>query len=302
MLRRISPLRVVLCLIGSTFVWGQNVTSSVKGAVVDPSGGVVAGATCSLTNAATGQAPVAPTVTDGAFTFTNVAPGTYRLSVTAPGFKVLTMENVAVTASEVRTLGKLTLNVGETRESITVEAQTAALQLGSAEKSGMVTGSQLGEIAIKGRDLMSFLATIPGVVDTSAGSGREALDPNGAVNITINGNSLQHQERTVDGMNVLDTGNNTGMHYEPNMDAVAEVKVLTSNYQAEYGRRAAAPITMVTKGGSQDFHGSAYDFYRHEGLNANDFFSNRTGTAKAPYRYRITGWSMGGPVYIPHIQ
>jgi hypothetical protein len=100
-------------------------------------------------------------------------------------------------------------------------------------------------------------------------------------------------------MNVIDTGNNTGMHYEPNMDAVAEVKVLTSNYQAEYGRQGGGAITMVTKGGSQDFHGSAYDYYRHESLNANDFFANRTGTSKPPYRYRVTGYSIGGPLYIP---
>src|ERR1035438_8248926 len=84
------------------------------------------------------------------------------------------------------------------------------------------------------------------------------------------------------------------------MDSIAEVRVLTSNYQAEYGRNAGGSITVITKSGTRDFHGSAFDFYRNETLNANDFFANRSGTPRLPYRYRITGYSLGGPVYIPH--
>jgi hypothetical protein len=237
---------------------------------------------------------------DGGFTFANVLPGNYKLAVSAQGFKSLTVEKFDVTASEVRTLGSLMLSVGETKDSVTIKAESAPIQLASAEKSGLVSGSQLNEIAIKGRDLMSFLATIPGVVDATAGAGREAVDPNAAVNISINGSPSNTKNVTVDGVNVLDTGNNTGMHYELNMEAVAEVKVLTSNFQAEYGRMGGGGITMVTKGGSQDFHGSAYDFYRHESLNANDFFNNKNTRAKSPYRYRITGYSISGPVYLPH--
>jgi hypothetical protein len=104
----------------------------------------------------------------------------------------------------------------------------------------------------------------------------------------------------MDGMDLLDTGNNDTMHYEPNMDAVAEVKVLTSNYRAEYGRMGGGAIMMITKSGSQQFRGSAYDYYRNETLNAHDFFNNRTGTAKSPYRYRVTGYSIGGQAYIPN--
>ncbi|MFB3776665.1 MAG: carboxypeptidase regulatory-like domain-containing protein [Bryobacteraceae bacterium] len=291
---------VVLCLLATSFAMGQIITSTVRGTVADPSGAVVVGATCTLTNQATGQSATATSMADGGFTFPNVLAGDYRLSITAAGFKALTMENITVSASEMRALGRLTLNVGETKETVTVTAEAAAIQLASAERSGVVTGNQLSEIAIKGRDLMSFLATIPGVVDVSAGAGREAVDPNAAVNITINGNPSNTKNVTVDGVNVLDTGNNTGMHYEPNMEAVGEVRVLSSNYQAEHGRMGGGAIIMVTKGGTQEFHGSVYDFYRHESLNANDFFNNRNGVAKSPYRYRITGYSIGGPIFIPN--
>ncbi len=287
------------CLLAVSAAMGQIITSTVKGTIIDPSGAVVAGATCTLTNMATGQSATAPTMGDGGFTFANVQAGSYRLSVTAPGFKALTMENVVVSGSEVRALGRLSLNVGETKETVTVTAEAAAIQLASAERSGLVTGNQLNEIAIKGRDLMSFLATIPGVVDTSAGSGRESVDPGSTSTISINGNAESQKNVTVDGVTALDTGNNTYMHYEPNMDAVEEVKILSSNFQAEYGRMGGGTISIVTKGGGRDFHGSAYEFYRHESLNANDFFNNKTGTAKSPYRYRITGYSIGGPVYIP---
>jgi len=296
---RSLSIAVFLCFLAASLAMGQT-SSSVKGTVVDASGAVVIGATCTLTNVATGQTATAPTMADGGFTFPNVLLGDYKLSVAAAGFKALTMENISVSASEMRTLGRLTLNVGETKETVTVTAEAASIQLASAERSGVVTGNQLSEIAIKGRDLMSFLQTIPGVVDTGAGAGREAVDPNAAVNITINGNASNTKNVTVDGVNVLDTGNNTGLHYEPNMEAIDEVKVLSSNYQAEHGRMGGGAIIMVTKGGTQGFHGSAYDFYRHESLNANDFFNNRNNVKKSPYRYRITGYSIGGPIFIPN--
>jgi len=290
---------LALVLAGTGLAVGQIVTSSVKGTVVDTSGAVVVGANCTLTNNATGQSSTAPTMADGGFTFPTVLPGTYKLSVTAAGFKALTMEKIEVTASEVRTLGRLTLNIGESRESVTVTAEASPIQLASGERSGLINMSQLSEIAIKGRDLMAFVKSIPGVVDTSGVAGSDAVDPNAAVNITINGSPANTKNVTVDGIGVLDTGNNTGMHYEPNMEAVAEIKVLTSNFQAEYGRMGGGGITMITKGGSQGFHGSVYDFYRHESLNANDFFFNKNSRVKSPYRYRITGYSIGGPAYIP---
>jgi hypothetical protein len=91
------------------------------------------------------------------------------------------------------------------------------------------------------------------------------------------------------------------VHFEPNIDSIAEVKVLASNYQAEYGRNSGGVITIITKGGAKDFHGTGYDYYRHESLNANSFFNNRTNTPKTPYRYRITGYTFGGPITIPKL-
>jgi hypothetical protein len=234
---------------------------------------------------------------DGLVRFATVPAGAYTLTVQSSGFKSLEIRDIVVTSSEIRTLGNLTLQLGEVRESVSVTAEAVELQLASAEKAGVVTGGQLNNIALKGRDFFAFMQTIPGIVDTRAS--REATRNDAVGGISINGARSNQKLFTVDGMVDFDTHSNGSMPFMPNMDAIAEVKVLTSNFQAEYGRNSGGAITVITKSGSNEFHGSVYNFYRHESLNANDFFNNRSGTPKQPYRYRISGYSIGGPIFIP---
>ena len=132
------------------------------------------------------------------------------------------------------------------------------------------------------------------------GGGSQTLDIGSIGGLSLNGNRAGSNNVAVDGVTALNTGNNTNLMYEPNLDSIGEVKVLTSNYQAEYGRMGGGQILIITKSGTKSFHGTAYDYYRHEDLNANDFFANRTGTPRSPYRYRVTGYSLGGPIFIPH--
>lgn len=287
----------IVSLLGAALTHAQTVSSSVTAVVLDTSGAVIAAATCELLSTSTGVRLTASSASDGSVTFPRVPPGTYTLKVQAPGFKALELQNVIVTPSEIRTLGKLVLQVGEVRESVSVTAETAAIQLATAERSGMLTGSQLNEIALKGRDFFAMLQTIPGIVDTNAS--RETTSEAAISGLYINGARDNQKMVSVDGMVAHDTHSNGSMPFEPNMDSIAEVKVLTSNYQAEYGRNSAAVISVVTKSGTREFHGSGYNFYRHETLNANNFFNNRTATRKLPYRYRISGFSIGGPIYIP---
>jgi len=290
---RVASLLFLFCAL----TFPQSVSSSVSGVLVDPSGAAVAGASCTLTDQATGAVLTAPSSVDGRFTFPTVLAGTYTLNVKLTGFKTLEVKDIVVTSREIRTLGNLTLQLGEVRESVSVTAEAAALQLASAERSGILTGSQVNQIALKGRDVMALLQTIPGIVDTTAT--RETTSNTAGAGIFINGNRDNQKNVSVDGITAMDTHSNGSLSFEPNMDAIAEVRILTSNYQAEYGRNAGGSITTIIKSGAREFHGSAYDFYRHESLNANSFFNNRTGTPKSPYRYRISGYSIGGPIYIP---
>jgi hypothetical protein len=279
---------------------GQNVSSSMRGTVTDPAGGVVVNATCTLTNQETGLVVTATTDNAGNFVFPNILPGAYTLAVKATGFKTLVTKNINVTASEIRAVGRLALEIGEVRQTVNVTAEGMVVQTVSSERSGVITNAQFQNIAVRGRDFFALLQTVPGIVDDGSAA-REATSPDSIRGTFINGGRQDAKNMTVDGVTDLDTGSNTTVHFEPNMDAIAELKIMTTNYQAEFGRNAGGTITVITKGGTKDFHGTAYDYYRHESLNANSFFNNRSGVAKTPYRYRITGFSVGGPVRIPKV-
>jgi hypothetical protein len=276
----------------------QNISSSVNGTLVDPTGAAIAGAECKLTRQGTGAVFSAASNAEGLFTFPIVPAGAYTLEVQHPGFKALQVQDIAVTSSEIRSLGRLTLQIGEVRESVSVTAEATPLQLSSAERSGLVTGAQINDLALKGRDFFALLQTIPGIVDTAQDS-REVTSNQPQRGIFINGTRENQKNFSVDGVTAMDTHSNGSSTFQPNMDSIAEVRILTSNYQAEYGRNGGGAITAITKSGTRELHGTAYDFYRHESLNATNFFFNRSGTRKQPYRYRVTGYSVGGPVVLP---
>src|SRR5215472_2697648 len=283
-------------LVLATAATGQTVSSTVKGTVLDASGAVVPGASCKLVNPATNGSVTVTSGPDGAFQILDVLPGTYRLTVAAPGFKNFDLTGLEILASEFHTVGGIVLRVGQASDSIVVSESVASLQLSSGERSDSITGGQLNDIAVKGRDFVSYLSTLTGVIDTNAS--RDAMQRNALSGIHINGGRDTQTLLIVDGMPLIDAGNN-GPPQEPNIDAIAEVRVLASNYQAEYGRNGGGTVTVVSKTGTRKLHGSAYDYYRHEDLNANSFFNNATLTPIAPYRYRMTGWSLGGPLMVP---
>ncbi len=277
----------------------QNVSSTVKGTVHDQSGAAIPGARCVLTNTATGLKSTVDTAADGSFIFLDVLAGTYQLSVEAPGFKVYELRGIVVTSSEFHPLKDIVLAVGQTTESITVAEKAPPVQTSSGERSDTVTGTQLSDIAVKGRDFLSYMQTLPGVIDTSALS-RDAPGRNTMGSLHINGSRPTEALMMIDGTPSMDAGNSSNPE-QSTMDSIAEVKVLTSAYQAEYGRNGGGLVSVITKSGSEQFHGSAYEYYRNEELNANGFFNNAKGIARQPYRYRITGYSLGGPLLIPKV-
>ena len=273
----------------------QTVSSSIVGTVTDPANAVVPGASVTLTDQATGAARQATTDSTGLFRFSNIAAGAYSILVKSSGFKSLLEKDIRVTSSATHDVGSLGLAVGNMTEQITVIAESTPIQLASSEKGALIDGRQLTSVALKGRDLFGYMSLLPGVIDTA---NREVTSPNGFGNITINGNTSA-KNYTVDGVTNVDTGSNGTIHFQPNMDAVQEVRVLTANYSAEFGRNSGGTISVITKAGGQDFHGSGWWNHRHEGFNANNFFNNRSGLARTPYRYNVAGWSLGGPVYLP---
>ena len=278
--------------------FAQNVSSSLRATVLDSSAAAVPGAECILTNQGTGAALNTRSDSQGSCSFNIIPAGNYSFSAQAKGFKAIAIKDIAVEAGATRTLGSLTLEVGAMTETVQVTGEVSQINLATAEKAGTITMTQLQNVAVKGRDMFAYMMTIPGIVDNMS-QGRETTSPDSLRGTFINGSRENAKNYSVDGITDLDTGSNNTLQFEPNMDSIAEVKVLTSNFQAEYGRNGGGVITVVTRGGGKDFHVAAYDTYRHESLNANSFWNNRQGTAKSPYRYRITGYNVGGPIYIP---
>ena len=273
-------------LVGSAF--GQAVTSNIIGTVTDPADASVPGVEIRLTDQGTGMVRTFATGAEGIFRFTNLPPATYTITLKAQGFKAYTQEAINLASSETRDLGRIKLTLGALTETVSVSAEITPLQTASSERSSLIDLSQLNYVSLIGRDLMGMLNMIPGITSTSVGV---TTTENSIGGVNINGMGTGRANFTVDGIVDLDTGSNGTTHYEPNMDAVAEIRVLTANYQAEYGRTGSGTISVITKGGSRDFHGSAWTTKRHEMFNAKSFFENFNNQPKSIYRYMVYGYS-----------
>jgi len=273
----------------------------MTGTVVDSSNAAVPGAQVSAKDLRTGAVRNTVTTAEGIFVLSSLNPDTYNVTIKANGFKTYETNNVDITANAPRDLGRIALVLGALTEEISVTAAATPVQTASSENSTLVDETEAMEIALKGRDLFAILQTVPGVYlgNTYLTSGDATSETNGMGSLNINGTGGERANFTVDGVTDLDTGNNGQTDFEPTMDTIAEIRVLTSNYQAEYGRTSGGTITVVTKGGGQEFHGTAYVNKRHEMFNANTFFNHLSNTPKPIYRFFVYGFSVGGPVYIP---
>ena len=294
---------VSLCLLlPATLAIGQITSGTIVGSVKDPSGAMVAMAPVTATDAEKGVSRTVNTNETGEFVFANMPPGKYTVVVELEGFKKLEKGDVILNVADRVNAGELVLQMGETSESVTVTADAGELQMqsNSGERSDLISNKQLQDVAMNGRNVLDYMKLIPGVTSSFDGhaSGTGGLDA-----MNINGTRANQHEFTVDGASNVDTGNNGGTHITINPDAIEEVKVLTSNYQAEFGKAAGGQIAIVTKGGTNQWHGNARFFHRHEGLNANEYFNKKNQLASPTphndpqlYRYNYVGYNIGFPI------
>lgn len=299
-------LAVLLLLMCSGALHAQVTSGSISGTVQDESGAAVPSASVTVSDPDTGVVRHLVTSPDGAFVATSLQPGTYTITVSLDGFQKYEKTGVALSAAGRVDAGAMVLAVGSLSDVVTVTADAGRLQLQnrSGERSDVITGGQIQNLALNGRNILDMMKILPGVVSEVNGqvSGRGEL---GSFN--INGTRSNQHQFTIDGTSNVDTGNNGAVHVTVNPDAIAEVKVLTSNYQAEYGKAGGGAVAIVTKGGSRDFHGGARWFHRNESLNANNFFNNQFGIGddgepiapRPKYRYNYAGYEVSGPVLLP---
>src|SRR5882762_6943868 len=274
-------------------------TGSITGTVRDSSGAVVPDAEVKLTSGAIGLTRPMTTNGDGDFLAAALPPGTYDLLVTAKGFKTFEAKGIIVRVAQ-KARVDVTLQVGQVSENVVVEGSNVAqVETQSSDLSGVVTGKEITQLELNGRSWVQLVALVPGVSNqTGQDFGGVGLNQN--INFSINGGRGEYNNWQVDGANAMDTGSNGTLNVFPSVDAIAEFRVLTSNYGAQYGRNGSGTVEVVTKSGTKDFHGNAYEYLRNEMFNANDFFDNAAGNSKPAYKKHDFGYTIGGPVYIPN--
>lgn len=296
--KTLGRLLLLLCALAAPLinVGAQGLTGQISGTLVDSNGGAVANANVEITNQETALTRTVTSDSEGNFVFPQLLPGTYSITVTAGGFKRFEQRNIILTANDRVDVQKVALEVGDVTQTVTVTAEQTFVKTESAERAGLIDEQQIQSIALKGRDYMGLVRLLPGVVDTA---NREAPGWNNLVGVNINGSRGGNLNLTLDGVSSLDTGSQLGPYLAPGLDAIGEVKVLLTNYQAEYGRSSGGTINVVIKNGTRDFHGGGFYFKRHEQFNANEFFNNLRNQPKPRYRFNYWGGNIGGPVIIP---
>ena len=288
---------VVSCALAMTpTANSQTVTGSVTGTVVDAGDAVVVGAPVRLTNQITKQVREFLTVSNGTFTFVDLVPGDYDLRVTHPGFKSYLQTGITVGTLEKVDLHTIRLEVGDISTSVQVTAEAARVATDTSDHATDVNLAQIEQTPIRGRNWEGIIKDLPGVIDMGTYDAR-GWNGNSAV---VNGGQIGQVLVTLDGMAAQDSGAPSLSTYQtPSVDAIAEVKLLTGNYSAEYGARNGGQFNVTIKNGTAQFHGSAYYYYRNEEFNANEYFNNQLGVAKPKYRYENPGGTVGGPMLAP---
>jgi hypothetical protein len=276
-------------------VGAQTTSASVYGSVQDAQGGVLPGVAVNLTSRTQGNTVSTTTDDQGRFVFSIVRPDTYTLSVSLQGFKTQERTNLVVGANDRLSAGILTMEVGQMTEEVTVTSRVTELQSTTGERSFTLDSEALKNIASGERSFMTFTTLVPGIVQQ--GIGGQA--PTAVSGFTVNGQRPNSNNMTIDGVANIDTGDNGGNMATLNIDAISEFKVLTNSYQAEYGRAVGGQVQVVTKSGTQNFHGSGYWYGRRSDWNANTWINNRSNTPKPKASRDDRGYTIGGPVYVP---
>jgi hypothetical protein len=291
-------------------VGAQTTSGTITGTIADQSGALVPGARVTLADEATGDTRDATTTDTGDFVFAALRPSTYTITIEKPGFQTVRQTGLLLNTSERLALGTLKLTLGQSTQSVTITGEARAINTEGAEIAPELSQAQLASIPVAGRDVMALLRVLPGVGSVPLSPWGE-IPANDAAGTASNGGQFGSFTPNVGGARLFwntvlvdgQVGSNPdfpGLFMSAiSMDAISEAKIISHNYTAEYGRNPGPTISLVTKSGSSQFHGSLYFYKRHEGFNANDFFNNRNGVAKPVYRFGTLGLAVGGPIFIP---
>ena len=264
----------------------QSSTSQINGTVSDSSNAVVAGATVTAINNATGATIRQTTTGAGIYAFSSLPVGEYTMTAEAAGFKVSKQNSVSLRIETVSTVN-FTLEIGQATETVSVEATPPSIDTSNAKLGSVVTQKAIERLPLNGRNPLNLITLQPGVVQTSSGG-----------NVNVNGSRAAATNVTIDGIDANESTNPsiTNNIYRLSPDNVQEFKVTTSNPTAEEGRNSGANVSIATRSGGNQFHGTFYEFFRNTNLNARDFFTNANATPKQEVKLNQYGVEASGPI------
>src|SRR5262245_19885311 len=295
-----AALALCLCLFASGALAQTTGSATLRGAVKDANGGLLANASVTLINEATKVERKTNTNREGIYVFSSVPPGTYTVTAENSGFKKGEQKGLIVSPSDLRALD-FTLQIGAASETVTVTASADVLQTETGAKENTITAKQIENLSTISRSSIELLRILPGVVAPN----QTTLEQVGFVSgsnssnlYNVNGLRGENNNVQIDGARMMDIGANNGSMITANPDMVQEVKVQTSNYAAEHGT-ASVLINATTKSGTSAYHGSIYDYSRDYRLGANDRSNTIQGIKRPASQYNYPGGNIGGPLTLP---
>jgi Carboxypeptidase regulatory-like domain/TonB-dependent Receptor Plug Domain len=275
-------------------------TGYISGTVTDKSGAAVAGAKVVIATVTGNINRETETNGDGAYTIAGLPGATYNITVTAAGFQKFIAQRVVLDVAQ-KSRVDVQLQVGVVTEEVVVNGEDVAqVDTQSAELTTTITGKQVNQLELNGRNFTQLVNLAPGVV-SQTGQDEGTVGVNGNVAYSMNGGRTEYNNWELDGGDNMDNGSNTTLNVYPNLEAIAEFKVLTSNYGAQYGRNGSGTVEVETKSGSSSFHGSGFEYLRNDFFNANSWQNNGQGIARPEYKKHDFGYTIGGPIFIPHV-
>jgi hypothetical protein len=288
----ISLISMLLVSVAMRPIHAQ-VTAQIAGTIEDPQHAAVIGANVVVTNEATGLARKTVTNESGGYTVALLQPGTYRINVEAPGFRPLSRAGVLLQVAQTATVN-LSLQVGTDVQTVSVTEEVPLLDTSTDAIGGVVSPAQVENLPMLGRNSNSLMVLEPGVVATRQTTANPVLESHYQF-FSINGSRPDQSQFLLDGGNDTNLAFN-GPEYTPGVEEVQEYRIQTSNFSAEYGNSAGGVINISTKSGTNQFHGSLFEYLRNNIFSANNFFSNRAGVPRATLRYNQFGGTVGGPI------
>jgi hypothetical protein len=271
-------------------------TATLNGTVHDTTGAVVAGASVTVSNATIGMNKTTTANGDGDWVIPYLPSGAYDVSITAKGFKTYEARGVDLRVGQKARID-VTLEVGSLSSEVVVSGQgLAQVETQSAQVGGTITGSEITQLQLNGRDFAQLVTLTPGV-NNQTGQDEGTVGILGNTVYSVNGGRGENNNWELDGGDNMDNGSNNSLNVYPSVDAIQEVRVLTSNYGAEYGRNSSGTVETELKSGSSSFHGDVYEFNRNNMFNSRNYFDETPNAP--PYHKNDFGYTLGGPIYIP---